>query len=167
MNSNLKFDFTVDRENKTITVKREFAANLDLVWEAWTNPEILDQWWKQKNHRTQTKSMDFKEGGFWLFAMISPENLMRWTRYDYQKIEVKKGFDKLHGFCDENGTINPDFPRAEWAVTFNEAMDTTTVNINIQYKSILHLEKTLEMGFQNGFSTSLGNLDEVLFTLQK
>jgi uncharacterized protein YndB with AHSA1/START domain len=43
MNPTLAFDFTVDKENNTIAVKREFAAPLHLVWDAWTKPEILDQ----------------------------------------------------------------------------------------------------------------------------
>jgi hypothetical protein len=40
---NLLFDFIVNKENNTVNIKREFEANLELVWEGWTNPEILDQ----------------------------------------------------------------------------------------------------------------------------
>jgi len=43
MKTNLQFAFTVNKENKTIHVAREFDANLDLVWKAWTTPELLDQ----------------------------------------------------------------------------------------------------------------------------
>ncbi|MFN5417545.1 MAG: SRPBCC domain-containing protein, partial [Flavobacteriia bacterium] len=64
---NLAFDFTINKENNTVMVKREFAANLELVWEAWTNPEILDLWWAPKPYKTETKSMDFREGGRWLY----------------------------------------------------------------------------------------------------
>ena len=52
MSINLLFDFSVNKENKTITVQREFAASLDLVWEAWTNPQLLDQWWAPKPFKT-------------------------------------------------------------------------------------------------------------------
>jgi uncharacterized protein YndB with AHSA1/START domain len=41
---NLLFDFTVDKDTATIYVTREFAAVLDLVWDAFTKAEILDQW---------------------------------------------------------------------------------------------------------------------------
>ena len=44
MNHNLAFDFSVDKENKTIKVKREFAAEHALVWDAYTKQELLDQW---------------------------------------------------------------------------------------------------------------------------
>ena len=41
---NLLFDFTVDKATATIHITREFAADLDLVWDAFTKAEILDQW---------------------------------------------------------------------------------------------------------------------------
>lgn len=48
MNTPLLFDFSVNKENKTIHVTREFAANRELVWKAWTTAELLDQWWAPK-----------------------------------------------------------------------------------------------------------------------
>jgi uncharacterized protein YndB with AHSA1/START domain len=60
---NLLFDFTVDKATATIYVTREFAADLDLVWDAWTKAEILDQWMGPKPWRVQTKELDFREGG--------------------------------------------------------------------------------------------------------
>ena len=53
MNSHLQFDFTVNKENNTIVVKRDFAANLEMVWKAWTDPEILDLWWAPKPFQTK------------------------------------------------------------------------------------------------------------------
>jgi uncharacterized protein YndB with AHSA1/START domain len=44
MKSNLLFDFTVDKTTNTVFVNREFAAELSLVWDAFTKQEILDQW---------------------------------------------------------------------------------------------------------------------------
>ncbi len=69
MNPNLQFDFIVNKENNTVNVKREFAADLQLVWDAWTKPELLDQWWAPKPYQTKTISMDFREGGMWLYYM--------------------------------------------------------------------------------------------------
>jgi uncharacterized protein YndB with AHSA1/START domain len=60
---NLLFDITVDKDAKTIFITREFAADLDLVWDAFTKAEILDQWTAPKPWRVRTKEMDFREGG--------------------------------------------------------------------------------------------------------
>lgn len=162
LHHNLLFQFSPDKTNSTITVKREFAANVDLVWEAWTRPEILDQWWAPKPYRTQTKTMNFKVDGFWLYAMISPENQKHWCRADYKKIEVKKFYSALDAFCDEQGTINTDFPRSLWSNTFIQQGDHTLVSITIQYATLADLEKIIELGFKEGFTMALGNLDQYI-----
>ncbi|MBK7881944.1 MAG: SRPBCC domain-containing protein [Saprospiraceae bacterium] len=162
MNSNLLFDFSIDRQNKTIAVKREFAAGLDLVWDAWTNPEILDLWWAPKPYQTKTKSMDFREGGHWLYAMISPEGETHWCRADYNKIAKLQSYSGLDAFCDEEGKVNQDFPRSFWTNTFSEKDEVTTVNILIAYDELADLEKIIQLGFKEGFTMALGNLDQYI-----
>lgn len=170
MRTNLQFDFTVNKENNTVNVKREFAANLELVWEAWTNPAILDLWWAPKPYRTETKSMNFKEGGTWLYAMISPEDEKHWCKNDYHKIDHQKSYSGLDAFCDENGKVNMEMPRTLWTNNFIENGDSTTVNIVAQYESLSDLEKIIQMGFKEGFTMALENLDQYLeakFKLRK
>lgn len=162
MNNNLKFDFIVNKENNTVNVKREFAAGLELVWEAWTNPEILDQWWAPKPYRTETKSMDFREGGMWLYVMISPEDEKHWCKNDYQKIDFQKSFSGLDAFCDEKGTVNTQMPRTLWTNTFIETGETTTVDIVARYESLADLEKIISLGFKEGFTMALENLDQYI-----
>lgn len=170
MNKNLVFDFTVDKENKKVLVKREFAADLNLVWSAWTDPKILDLWWAPKPYQTKTKSMDFRVGGSWLYAMVSPQGETHWCRADYKTIDILKSFSGLDAFCDEKGTINTDFPRTLWTNNFTEKNDTTTVNITAQYDSLADLEKIIQLGFKEGFTMALGNLDQYIeaqFKLRK
>src|ERR1700743_3423578 len=118
MNTNLFFDFTVNKEKNTIHVTREFAGELALVWDCWTRAELLEQWWAPKPWRAETKSMDFREGGRWLYAMVSPKNEYFWSRVDYKKIDTKKSFSAEDGFCDEEGSLNMEFPRASWSNVF-------------------------------------------------
>lgn len=162
MKTSLLFDFSIDKENKKINVKREFGAQKDLVWAAWTQPALLDQWWAPKPYIAKTKSMDFREGGSWLYAMIGPENDVHWSKADYKKIEPLKSFSGLDAFCDEYGNTNTELPRADWQVTFSEEDDATLVNISIGYEKLADLEKYIEMGFKEGFTMALGNLDELL-----
>ncbi len=159
MNHHLLFDFTVDKENNRIKVQREFAAGKKMVWAAWTTPEILDQWWAPKPYQTKTKSMDFRVGGAWLYCMVSPENIAHWCRADYQSIEVMESFSGLDAFCDEEGVITTDFPRSLWNNTFTETGNTTLVNIVIQYEQLAHLEQIISLGFKEGFTMAMGNLD--------
>jgi len=162
MNRNLLFDFSVNKKNKTIAVKREFAADLNLVWDAWTKPEILDLWWAPKPYQTKTKHMDFKEGGYWLYAMVSPQGEKQWCKADYKKIDTLKSFSGLDAFCDEAGTVNVEFPRSYWTNSFNEKDTITTVNVLIEYKELEDLEKIIQLGFKEGFTMALSNLDQYI-----
>ena len=75
-------DFIVDKQTKTVSITKEFAFELSLVWDAYTKPELLDQWWAPKPWKTRTKTMEFKAGGFWLYAMVGPEGEEHWCRAD-------------------------------------------------------------------------------------
>lgn len=166
MKTNLLFDFTVNKENKTIHVTREFDAKLQLVWQAWTTAEILDQWWAPKPWKAETKSIDFSEGGYWLYAMVSPEGEKHWSIVNYISIENEKSFTEKDGFCDENGKMNPDFPQNLWKNQFSPKEEQTLVSITLTFNTLEDLEKIIEMGFKEGFTMGLNQLDELLTTLK-
>lgn len=162
MKTNLLMDFTVDRENSTVNVKREFAAGKDKVWAAWTEKELLDQWWAPKPWKSKTKSMDFREGGRRLYAMLGPEGEEHWALADYTSISPKTNFQHLDAFCDSEGNINEEFPRSDWNVDFAEENGTTTVYVKIKHENLSDLEMIIEMGFKEGFTMALENLDTLL-----
>ena len=155
-------DFVVDKENNKVNVRREFAATKDMVWRAWTEPDLLDQWWAPKPWRAQTKSMDFRPGGKWIYAMIGPDDTAQWCLAEYKSINTEKNFSAVDAFCDEEGKINNDFPLANWEVAFKGNADSTFVEVELQYEKLEDLEKYIEMGFQEGFTAALENLDELL-----
>ncbi|MGK9124568.1 SRPBCC domain-containing protein [Olivibacter sp. SA151] len=166
MNSNLLFDFTVRKETKTIHIKREFNANRELVWEAWTNPELLAQWWAPKPYHIETKIFDLKVGGMWLYAMVSPENEKHWNKADYKIIETNKLLSFFDAFCDENGIENTVKPHSLWTNNFTEENGITTVNITMKHDKLEDIEMLIETGFKEGFTMAIGNLDELLLTLK-
>ncbi|NWG29184.1 MAG: SRPBCC domain-containing protein [Ignavibacteriaceae bacterium] len=162
MNKAILFNFLVDKENKQIRVDRSFNAPLDLVWTAWTEAEILDQWWAPKPWRAKTKHMDFRVGGYWLYAMVGPENEKHWSRADYEKIIPKQYFSAYDGFCDEVGNLNTAMPRNKWENNFTANGDQTLVSILLTFDSLEDIEKIIEMGFQEGFTAGLENLDQYI-----
>jgi uncharacterized protein YndB with AHSA1/START domain len=157
-------NFVVDKENKKVRVTREFAAPLSKVWAAWTQSDLLDQWWAPKPWKAKTKTMDFREGGHWLYAMVGPEGEEHWCRADFKSISPMKSFRGLDAFCDANGNITYELPKSVWVCKFSESSDKTTINIEIEYETLADLEKYIEMGFKEGFISALGNLDELLIS---
>lgn len=167
MKSNRLFDFTVNKENYSIEVTREFDASLSLVWRAWTDAELLDKWWAPKPYRVETKTLDLRVDGVWLYAMISPEEEKTWCKADYKAITPENKLSWLDAFCDENGQENSDKPRSSWVNNFSENGGVTTVSITIKHDKLEGIEAIISMGFKEGFTMGLQNLDELLADLRK
>jgi uncharacterized protein YndB with AHSA1/START domain len=161
---NLLFDFTVDKATNTIHITREFAADLDLVWDAFTKAEMLDEWTAPKPWRVRTKEMDFREGGRWLYAMLSPENAAHWSLVEFTEIKPKSSFSSRNSFCDENGgPINDAFSLTK--NSFKGGTETTTVHIEKKFDKLSTLERMVAGGYKDGLAAGMNNLDEYLLTL--
>jgi len=163
MKNNLLFDFTVDKTAKTVFINREFAAELSLVWDAFTKKEILDQWVAPKPWTSRTKYMNFKVGGRRFYAMVSPEGLERWSIQEYTYITPKTNFKMYNTFADKDE--NPEVPGSEWDYNFSEQNGITKVSITIKNESLARMEKMIEMGFKEGFTMTINNLEKLLATL--
>jgi uncharacterized protein YndB with AHSA1/START domain len=154
--------FSKDAVNKKLFVVREFDAPVAQVWKAWTESELLDQWWAPKPWKANTKSMDFREGGFWLYYMQGPEGTRHYCRVDYKTISPVKLFISTNSFCDENGNVTTDLPGMHWKNVFTTSGTGTKVEVEITFGTEADLEKIIEMGFKEGFAAGHRNLDELL-----
>src|ERR1700704_4325807 len=166
---NLLFDFTVDKATATIYITREFAADLDLVWDAFTKAEILDQWMGPKPWRVQTKEMDFRVGGRWLYTMISDENVAptRYSLAEFVEIQPKSSFTTKNSFSDANGNpIDSGFTFSMTNNSFKAGDEKTTVQIVKKMESLAQLEQFIAGGYyEKGIAMGMNNLDEYLLTL--
>ncbi|OHT43806.1 SRPBCC family protein [Flavobacterium tructae] len=165
MKNDLQFDFTVDKATKTVIINREFNAELPLVWDAFTKPELLDQWVAPKPWSSKTKHMTFEVGGRRFYAMVSPEGLERWAVQEYTSITPKTNFKMFNTFADQNE--NRELPGSNWDHSFSEQNGITKVSISIFNESLERLEKMIEMGFEQGFKMSIDNLEQLLKTLSE
>jgi len=154
------FDFTVDKPNKTVYINAEFDAELDLVWDAYTKPELLDQWYAPKPWTSKTKHMNFEVGGRRFYAMVSPEGQERWGIQKYTSITPKTNFKIFNAFADENE--NPELPGSDWDLNFSEQDGVTRVSTSIYNESLERLERMVEMGFKEGTMMTFNNLTELL-----
>ncbi|MCF8325597.1 MAG: SRPBCC domain-containing protein [Leadbetterella sp.] len=165
MNSNLLFDFSVDKTAKKVFITREFDADQSLVWDAFTTAEILDQWVAPKPWTSKTKYMNFEVGGRRFYAMVSPEGLERWAIQQYTSISPKTNFKMFNTFADKDE--NPESSGSDWDYTFSEQNGKTKVSIVIYNESLERMEKMIEMGFTEGFKMSMMNLENLLATLSE
>ncbi|MEX2132445.1 MAG: SRPBCC domain-containing protein [Pseudohongiellaceae bacterium] len=166
MNPKLQFDFIVDNKTNSITVKREFAAKRQLVWDCHTKSELLDQWFAPKPLITKTASMDFREGGHWHYVMVDPEGTEYWARMDYKTITPIDSYSALDGFSNSKGELNPQLPRATWDAMFTDLKAHTLVQTIVKYNSEADLQTVLQMGMKEGLTSTLERLDELLLILR-
>lgn len=167
MKHNLQFDFIVDKENNTLTITREFAANRQLVWDCYTKSELLDQWFAPQPLTTKTKSMDFSEGGHWHYAMVEPNGTEYWGLTEYITIKPIDFYTALDAFSNDKGEINPELPRAKWNVTFTDKGNHAVVETLVAYNSLADLEAVINMGMKDGMTSTLERLDSLLLTINK
>ena len=159
----MKMDFIVDKQTKTVSIIKEFAAELSLVWDAYTQAELLDQWWAPKPMTSRTKAMNFEVGGRRFYAMVSPDGDERWAVQKYTSITPKTNFKLFNAFADKDE--NPELPGSHWDLNFSEQDGTTRVSISIYNESLERLERMVEMGFVEGMKMQLKNLEELLAKL--
>lgn len=167
MKTDLLFDFLVDKEKNTITINREFMAGRPLVWDCYTKSEILDQWFAPTPLTTKTKSMDFREGGHWHYAMAEPNGTEYWGLTKYITIRPIDYYTALDAFSDQNGNINPDLPRAQWQVTFTDKGQNAMLKTVVTYNSLEDLEAVIHMRMKDGLTSTLERLDVLLNKLNR
>lgn len=164
MNTTLLFEFTVNKETRTVNIVREFDAPQDLVWDAFTNAEIIDQWIAPKPYTAKTKYADFKVDGKRFYAMVSPDGDEFWSIQTYTSITPKTNFKMFNAFADKDE--NPQLPGSDWDHTFSEEDGKTTVRISIYNESLERMEKMIEMGFKEGMIVCLNQFEELLKELK-
>ena len=156
------FNFIVQKEARSITVERSFNAPLDPVWAAWTDPMILCQWWAPRPYQCVIKSLDFREGGRWLYYMQGPQGDRHWCFFDYETVRPKSYYSGSDAFCDEHGVANNIKPKVRWEARFSGNNDGTLVRVILHFDSPKDLEQIIQMGFKEGFTMGLDQLDELL-----
>jgi len=158
-------DFTVDKPTQTVSITAEFEAGLDLVWDAYTKAELLDQWYAPKPWASKTKHMNFEVGGRRFYAMVSPEGVERWAVQKYTSITPKTNFKLFNAFADKDENL--ELPGSDWDLNFSEQGGTTKVTVSIYNESLERMERLIEMGFKAGTEMQINNLEDLLTTLSQ
>jgi len=162
----MEMEFIVNKETKTVLITKDFDAPRDMVWDAYTKPELLDQWWAPKPMTSRTKVMEFREGGRRFYAMVSPEGQERWAVQQYRSISPKTNFKFFNAFADENENLQ--LPGSDWDFNFSEENSKTTVHVSIYNESLERMERIMaDGGFKLGTEAQLKNLEELLTSMQE
>lgn len=146
-------------KDRTIQITREFEAPRKLVFEAFSVPENISQWWGPNGFTTTTKSMEFKVGGEWIFTMHGPDGTDYPNRIVYKEIrkpELLK-YDHFDRYKDEG---NP--PHFKQTITFEEENGKTKVEMKLLFPAAKEREEATKFGAVEGGHQTLSRLAEFL-----
>jgi uncharacterized protein YndB with AHSA1/START domain len=123
---------------RELAITRVFDAPRELVWKAWTDPDIAKKWWGPKGFTTPSCRMDPRPGGKYLNCMRGPDGKDVWSTGTYAEVVPPSRLVMSDSFSDENGNPVPashygfkgDFPmELRITVTFEEQGGRTKMTL--------------------------------------
>jgi uncharacterized protein YndB with AHSA1/START domain len=104
-------------------VTRAFDAARSRLWDAWTRPEALAQWFGPKGSSSTVLAFDLRPGGEWHGRMDMPDGGAMYSKFVFREIEPMSRLVWVHGFADAEGNRI----RAAFAERFPLEMLTTVL----------------------------------------
>ena len=147
-----------DASNRTLSLKRTFKAPIKLVWEAWTQPEHIVQWWAPKGMKIDVIEHNFKVGGKWKYVMPMPDG-SEFTSDGVYTVIVD--FEKI--FSSAN--FKPMTEGVEIQALFEENGNTTNFTFNVIHPTEEYCKQQEKMGFYNGWGSAFDRLEHIVNTL--
>lgn len=163
-------------DKKQIIITRIFDAPRELVWKAWTNPELVKKWWGPEGFSAPSAKVDLQVGGKYIYAMHGPAG-SQWDRDMYsagifKEIVPMEKIVVTDYFSDENGNLidpteegqSPEMPREMHATILFEDVENGKTKLSIIYtpETAGQYEVLLKSGMQEGWGTSLNKFAQAL-----
>lgn len=157
---------------KPFVLSRPFQTSVERMWDMWTKPEHMSQWWGPKEAAVGYCNMDLRRGGTYHYALETPDGNKIWGKMYFKDIVLHKRLLFVGTFSDEQGGITTHPMSADWpkelltTISF-EAQDAQTV-VTIEWLPINASEKEIACFNQahdsmtGGWTGSLDRLEGVL-----
>lgn len=149
-----------DIDNRTLTMKRTFNAPIELVWEAWTQPEHIAQWWGPNGMKINVVEHNFRVGGKWKYVMPMPDGNEFVSDGVYSAIvEMQKVFTSAN--------FKPMTEGVELRAFFEKNGDKTNFTFSVVHPTEEYCQQQEKMGFYNGWGSAFDRLESFLSTVSK
>jgi uncharacterized protein YndB with AHSA1/START domain len=147
-----------------IQIAREINAPVETVWKAWTNPEMIAQWWGPVGFSTRVEQLDFKPQGTWHFVMTDDETGDEYPSNGvFAEIVEGKKIVTTDNFDDAAIADNPNLPTGiVLTVGFEQIPTGTKLAITIAHPTAEAKAKHEAMGVVSGWESSIDSLEAFL-----
>jgi uncharacterized protein YndB with AHSA1/START domain len=156
-------DVRKDLEAKTMTITAEFEAPIDRVWKLWADPHQLERWWGPPSYPATVVDHELMPGGRVTYFMTGPEGNRSHGWWRLIAVDAPSRLVFEDGFADDEGRPKDDMPTTTNVVTLSQlSTGKTRMVIETTFPSTEAMEQILEMGFEEGISSSLAQIDHLL-----
>jgi uncharacterized protein YndB with AHSA1/START domain len=145
-------------ENKSneIRITRVYDAPVQAVWEAWTDPQKVAQWWGPRGFTLTTHSKDLRPGGHWSYTMHGPDGVDYPNTTKYFEVEECSKLVYDHGGSDDRP------PLFRVTVLFSEEKGKTTMEMSMTLPTPEAAEETRKFIKKAGGNATWDRLAEYL-----
>jgi uncharacterized protein YndB with AHSA1/START domain len=159
-------DVTTDADNLTMTVVADFAAPIERVWSAYSDPRQLERFWGPPGWPATFTTWDHSVGGRAVYSMNGPRGEKSSGAWEFLTIEAPNRFEVIDSFVDEAGTPLEGFPAQRMSFSFESTAEGTRMVTTSHFDSVDALEQVVEMGQVEGIKMAMAQLDAVLQDLR-
>ncbi len=139
-----------------ILITRQFDAPASLVFDAWTTPELVKQWWGGDRGEVTDARIDLRIGGRWRWAMTANGGFEVAFNGEYREIDRPRRLVRTEVF-----ELVPD-AEATSTTTFEETDGVTTMTILARYPSRDHRDAAIASGMEGGLQVALDYLEDLV-----
>jgi uncharacterized protein YndB with AHSA1/START domain len=149
--------------DQQILITREFDAPKELVWKAWTTPELVKQWWHANRGEVTLAEIDLRVGGSWRYVSVTDDGFEVAFHGEYREIEPYDRIVSTEAYegvpnADENATVN--------TMTLEEMDGRTTVTVLVEAPSKEIRDAIIESGMEAGMQDAYDLLEQVAISLR-
>ena len=148
--------------DRQILITREFDAPKELVWKAWTTPELVRRWWHANRGEMTVCEMDLRVGGSWRYAMVTPDSVEVGFHGEYREIEP---FERLVSTEAYEGIPDADAHAAVDTLTLAEIGDHTLMTVLVEHPTKEGRDMHVESGMEDGMQDAMDLLEEAVAAL--
>ncbi|HYD20455.1 MAG TPA: SRPBCC domain-containing protein [Flavipsychrobacter sp.] len=146
--------------NRTLSIKKILKAPVQTIWDIWTEPGHIAQWWAPKGMKTEVLEHDFRVGGRWRYSMPMPDGSEFVSEGTYIEIEPLK---KIVTTAD----FRPMTENVELHILFEANGDETIFTFSTIHATEEYKMKQEKMGFYNGWGSAFERMEVLATSLKK
>ena len=146
-----------------ILITREFDAPRELVWKAWTTPELVRRWWHANRGEMTVCEIDLRVGGTWRYAMHAEGFGEVGFHGEYREI---RPFERLVSTEVYEGIPDAEEHAAVDILTLTELDGRTTLTILVEHPTKEGRDAHINSGMEDGMQDAMDLLEEVAVSLR-